>query len=162
MANLSVTLRCNQACDYCFAAGISQAVGTGHDELGDLRTGARVSEAVRASEEARFLGGEPTLHPRLSDMLQEAVRLGFRTLLFSNGLLPGGGSGTVAGTPDRPLLGTHQLDAARDRRHPRTQVLLQGRTLAALGPRTSAWALTSGSQAPGCDFLLDYGGAVRS
>ena len=40
-------------------------------------------------QELRLLGGEPTLHPHIIQMVDHAYRQGFKVLLFTNGLIPG-------------------------------------------------------------------------
>jgi radical SAM protein with 4Fe4S-binding SPASM domain len=90
-AAIDLTRRCNLTCFGCpsHAPGVSwQAVQSGDDFPWD--------EFVRTCAELRQLGtrkltligeGEPTLHPRLLDMIAEARRCGFRVALFTNGTL---------------------------------------------------------------------------
>ncbi len=152
MANLSVTLRCNQACDYCFAAGISEPSAP---EMMSWETFEQAIGFLKRSGvgEARFLGGEPTLHPRLAEMIQEAVRLGFQTLLFSNGLLSRAVLDQLQAIPsDRFSVLINSIppttDGAQDR------VERQCRTLEALGPR-SMLGLNIWQAGVGLDFLLE-------
>ena len=84
MVNLFITYRCNLACPYCFARE--------HAALhpGDMAFEAFADLApwlARAAMPAvGFLGGEPTLHPRLADMAALAARSGVAVVVFTNGL----------------------------------------------------------------------------
>jgi len=104
-------------------------------------------------QEARFLGGEPTLHPRLYDMLQEAIGRGFRTLLFSNGLFPGTVLEQLQGLPTDRFSVLINWISPED--NTEDSVLLQCRTLAALGHRARL-GLNIWQAGASFDFLLDY------
>jgi radical S-adenosyl methionine domain-containing protein 2 len=79
--NFHVLKACDAACRFCFA--------TFRDVRGQLSVGDafRLMEALRASgtEKLNFAGGEPTLHPRIGDLVAEGRRLGFVTSLVTNG-----------------------------------------------------------------------------
>ena len=80
--NFHIVPRCNLRCDFCFA--------TFRDVHGRLST----EDAMRiirllaeaGTEKLNFAGGEPTLHPQLPELIQEAKRLGMTTSVISNGL----------------------------------------------------------------------------
>jgi len=84
MIKIFVTYRCNLACPYCFAREAAA------DYPDDLSPGAfdRLLDWMRRSAltAAAFIGGEPTLHPRLADMIEETARAGISPVLFTNGL----------------------------------------------------------------------------
>lgn len=82
MANLSVTLRCNRDCPYCFARA-------GREEMG-RETFLRSLDFLRRSgiDQVRLLGGEPTLHPDFAWFVEQALERSFSILVFSNGLMP--------------------------------------------------------------------------
>jgi radical S-adenosyl methionine domain-containing protein 2 len=72
---------CDAACGFCFA--------TFRDVAGQLsRDDAfRLIETLRAAgvEKLNFAGGEPTLHPRIGDLLHLARQLGMVTSIVTNG-----------------------------------------------------------------------------
>ena len=51
-------------------------------------------------KEARFLGGEPTLHPEFPEMVAESAVRGFRVQVFSNGLMPEAALESLARLPE--------------------------------------------------------------
>ena len=86
MINIFVTYRCNLACSYCFAREL-------HSEYPDDLTPEnfqRLLEWMRKGSlpAAAFIGGEPTLHPDLPDMVRRVAGSGITTVLFTNGLFP--------------------------------------------------------------------------
>ena len=86
MANLSVTTVCNRDCAYCFA-GVVRRSGVGHMSVGTFE---RALDFLTRSgiEEARLLGGEPTLHPQFPRLGDMALERGLRVRVFSNGMMP--------------------------------------------------------------------------
>lgn len=88
MANLSLTATCNRSCSFCFAAE-SMETHQGAtfmplevvESAFDLLTRSQVAEA-------RLLGGEPTVHPEFTTIVDRALARGFRILVFSGGLIP--------------------------------------------------------------------------
>ncbi|MGB1016821.1 MAG: radical SAM protein, partial [Nannocystaceae bacterium] len=72
---------CNYRCRFCFA--------TYRDIQGrlDLASAFTLLRQLReaGTEKINFAGGEPTLHPDIGDLLEEARRLGFVTALITNG-----------------------------------------------------------------------------
>ncbi|WP_461210677.1 radical SAM protein [Desulfocurvus sp. DL9XJH121] len=88
MINIFVTYRCNLACSYCFAREL-------HTEYPDdlsPENFARLLAWMRGAgmPSVAFIGGEPTLHPRLVEMIAETVDAGTAAVLFTNGLFPDG------------------------------------------------------------------------
>ncbi|MDP3000837.1 MAG: radical SAM protein [Bryobacterales bacterium] len=83
MANISITAACNRDCHYCFAvrqpdAGMS------------LELFERALDFLERSgiDQARVLGGEPTLHPQFPLFVDRVLGRGLRLLVFTNGLMP--------------------------------------------------------------------------
>jgi radical SAM protein with 4Fe4S-binding SPASM domain len=86
MINIFVTYRCNLSCSYCFARELRE------EHPGDMQ-----EEAFRkllqwmqgaALPAAAFIGGEPTLHRWLSEMIEMTADAGVTVALFTNGLFP--------------------------------------------------------------------------
>jgi MoaA/NifB/PqqE/SkfB family radical SAM enzyme len=76
------TLRCNLACGFCFNRGLPP--------LPDLDPAdfARMLDNLAATGVATLdlLGGEPTLHPRLDELIAALAERVMRTTLSTNGL----------------------------------------------------------------------------
>jgi hypothetical protein len=86
MANLCITTSCNRDCSYCFAAG-ERRRGPFYMTSGtfDIALDFLLRSGI---DQARLLGGEPTLHPGFVQLAESALRRGLRLLVFSNGLMP--------------------------------------------------------------------------
>jgi hypothetical protein len=86
VANISLTTACNRDCLYCFAR-VARRSGAGHM---DIRTFEMALDFLARSgiDEARLLGGEPTLHPEFPRLAELALHRGLRLRIFSNGLMP--------------------------------------------------------------------------
>jgi hypothetical protein len=84
MIKIFVTYRCNLACPYCFAREAAREHP--HDLTDDGFE--RLLSWMRRSAlpAAAFIGGEPTLHPRLADMAERTSRAGISPVVFTNGL----------------------------------------------------------------------------
>lgn len=84
MINIFVTYRCNLACSSCFARDMQ----TAYPEDLSQENFRRLLEWMRNAPPtaAGFIGGEPTLHPRLGGMLEDVVGTGLPAVLFTNGL----------------------------------------------------------------------------
>ncbi|QGY40558.1 radical SAM protein [Pseudodesulfovibrio cashew] len=88
MINLFVTYRCNLACSYCFARELHADFSEDLDEARFTRLlGWMRGSSIPA---AAFIGGEPTLHPGLADMVRRTAESGISVVLFTNGVFPGG------------------------------------------------------------------------
>jgi hypothetical protein len=90
MSNLIISQVCNMACSYCFA---QESMRTWRDDRSQhyisLEAFERRLDFLERSgiREIRLLGGEPTLHPGFSTLLQQAQKRGRRILVFSHGWL---------------------------------------------------------------------------
>jgi radical SAM protein with 4Fe4S-binding SPASM domain len=78
------TLRCNRSCDFCFMRTVP---GCGDARLEDsLRLISLMDEiGIRNMD---ILGGEPTVHPRLLDMMDALSSMGLSASLSTNGTNP--------------------------------------------------------------------------
>lgn len=89
MANIALTATCNRACSFCFATDAMES----QDPSGKFMPLARFDEALdflqrSAIDEARLLGGEPTIHPEFEQMIDRALARGLRLVVFSGGVIP--------------------------------------------------------------------------
>ena len=75
------TLRCNLACDFCFNRGLAQLPDV--DPTDFARMLDRLQEAGVGTLD--LLGGEPTLHPRLGELIEALAARRMRTTLSTNG-----------------------------------------------------------------------------
>jgi len=75
------TLRCNLACDFCFNRDLASLPDV---EPADF---ARMLDCLQAAgvDTLDLLGGEPTLHPRLDELVDAIAARRMRTTLSSNG-----------------------------------------------------------------------------
>lgn len=89
MANISITTACNRDCSYCFAqqAGLSPQPAVEHMSLEQFDEALDFLERS-GIDQARLLGGEPTLHPQFTEIADRALNRNLRLLVFSNGLIP--------------------------------------------------------------------------
>ncbi len=86
MANLCITSACNRRCSYCFSLNAGRA-GPAFMSLETF--GKALDFLVRSGiDQARLLGGEPTLHPEFVRLAESVLRRGLRLLVFSNGFMP--------------------------------------------------------------------------
>jgi radical SAM protein with 4Fe4S-binding SPASM domain len=75
------TLRCNVACDFCFNRALAPAADV--DPGGFARMLDRLDAA--GVQTLDLLGGEPTLHPHLEQLVAAIAARGMRTTLSTNG-----------------------------------------------------------------------------
>ncbi len=86
MANILLTTRCNRTCPYCFAA-------TEMDDASDERMSwddlVYIADFLweGGQRNVSLLGGEPTIHPDITDFIRYLIDRGFAVTVFSNGLL---------------------------------------------------------------------------
>jgi len=89
MANLTVSAECNQHCSYCFTSDHldGSRAGGGFLEISDFD--ARLDFLDRSGiDQARLLGGEPTLHPQFPELVERARARDKKIVVFTNGLMP--------------------------------------------------------------------------
>lgn len=86
MINLFVTYRCNLACSYCFARELREEFpeDIGRESFGRLLRWMKDSAVMAVG----FIGGEPTLHRRLPEMIEATAAAGITVVLFTNALFP--------------------------------------------------------------------------
>lgn len=86
LCNYYVTYRCNAYCNFCHFADHAKFKNSHFASLEDFKT----NVAQIANLGVKFLdltGGEPLLHPKISDMVKFAKALGLQTSITTNGLL---------------------------------------------------------------------------
>ncbi len=86
MANLAVSLLCNRDCPYCFASEAAAAADRADRFVSVEMFDSMLDFLDRSKiDEARLLGGEPTLHPQFIDLAERARSRGKKLVVFSNG-----------------------------------------------------------------------------
>lgn len=89
MANLTVSAVCNQHCPYCFTADHLDGSMARRSFLEMRDFDARLDFLDRSDiDQARLLGGEPTLHPQFPELVRRARVRGKTIVVFTNGLMP--------------------------------------------------------------------------
>lgn len=78
------TLRCNLSCEFCFNRGLTGMMDVDPDDFQKIVAAA----AGHGIGHIDFLGGEPTLHPDIADMIAMIESAGLMTTLSSNGTHP--------------------------------------------------------------------------
>lgn len=78
------TLRCNFACSFCFNRGVA---GMDDVRLADFETLVKTAGELGVAH-IDMLGGEPTLHGGLTDLVERIAGAGMRTTISSNGTRP--------------------------------------------------------------------------
>ena len=100
MANLAISAVCNQNCAYCFTRDHLARQGAGRRFLALADLEARLDFLARSGiDQVRLMGGEPTLHPRFSELVKRARAAGFKVVVFSNGLMPESALSYLASLP---------------------------------------------------------------
>ena len=90
MPTVMLTTTCQNSCPWCFArAKMEYYRSQGIEEMSweDFLTLVRFYEGSNYRQ-MNLLGGEPTLHSRVIDILKHLTSRGFFTLVVTNGLLP--------------------------------------------------------------------------
>jgi len=89
MANLTISAVCNQHCPYCFTSDHLSGSRANQSflEICDFET--RLDFLDRSGiDQVRLLGGEPTLHPQFSELIERARARDKKIVVFTNGLIP--------------------------------------------------------------------------
>jgi MoaA/NifB/PqqE/SkfB family radical SAM enzyme len=88
MANLAVSATCNMRCPFCFAE--EQMIGMSRSSLPFVSLEAfddQLAFLARSGiDPVRLIGGEPTLHPRFTELIRRAR--GHHIVVFTSGLVP--------------------------------------------------------------------------
>ena len=92
MPNILLTNYCNRSCPYCFAKEkvSKQRRADGHKNLNiSIENVDYIIEFLKRSNHRIFsiLGGEPTLHPQFTQIIDQVLENNFIVRLFSNGLM---------------------------------------------------------------------------
>lgn len=78
-----LTENCNASCKHCFNANVRNKNEMDADILIDFMR--RNTEYLKYTS-LKIMGGEPTLHPRIIDIIQEGLKHYFTVSLFTNGI----------------------------------------------------------------------------
>lgn len=90
MSNVVISRLCNLSCPYCFAGEyMTRRDGHTGTHFIDLAEFERKLDFLKRSgiKDLRLIGGEPTLHPQFSALVDLGHNRGFHVLIFTNGLL---------------------------------------------------------------------------
>ncbi|HRQ42016.1 MAG TPA: radical SAM protein [Chloroflexota bacterium] len=90
MANLAISNVCNLSCPYCFAAMFMNRANeaTTRPFITPEAFAQRLDFLERSHiSQVRLIGGEPTLHPQFTTLVQLARQRGFTILVFTHGLM---------------------------------------------------------------------------
>lgn len=81
---LEITEKCNLTCSHCYADSSPHGELFGKMEYEDWRRVVNQASAL-GCRRLQFIGGEPTLHPQLNDMIDHANQRGFELIeVFTN------------------------------------------------------------------------------
>ncbi len=86
MANILITNACNANCSFCFAREQTR-------QQAKFLSMAAVEERLlflqhSDVDQARLMGGEPTLHPQFQEIVSRVMSTGMKLAVFSNGFIP--------------------------------------------------------------------------
>lgn len=113
MANLIVSAVCPMRCSFCFA-GEQAATTTGRPSpfLSLAEFDRRLAFLDRSGiGEVRLIGGEPTLHPRFTELVARAR--GRRIVVFTNGLIPERALACLGSLPENECTVLVNMNATR-------------------------------------------------
>lgn len=86
--NLLITNYCNQNCSFCFAKQEMGNKTLGKEmEINDLKTLLGDASWNKEQKGIKFLGGEPTLHSKLFEMIDIAMKHKLFVQIFTNGII---------------------------------------------------------------------------
>ena len=91
MANIEITDFCNMRCVYCFAHDhMEQPHPKGASRYISMEAFEKHLDFLDRSniDQIRLIGGEPTLHPQFSEIIDRSQRRKKQIVLFSNGIMP--------------------------------------------------------------------------
>jgi len=82
---INLTNICNQSCPFCFASTEMKTNQEKYLSLKNFTTICQLSNQAKIHS-AHLLGGEPTLHPELKDLLKAAMNTYYSLRIFTNGI----------------------------------------------------------------------------
>jgi|GEM_PF-998864 len=82
---ISITNVCNQSCPFCFASTEMKTNNVKFISLTDIKTICKLSKKA-GFKNAQLLGGEPTIHPQFSQLLELVLKTFYSIRIFSNGI----------------------------------------------------------------------------
>ena len=157
MSNLLVTANCNRDCTFCFARKrtsemIEDGKALANMSREDVR---RVMDFQERSgqKSLKLLGGEPSMHPEFTEIVQEAVERDFHVHIFTNGIMSKKKADFLAGIPKERLsvLANISPQAADTER----QIAMRSYALEAMGNRV-ALGITITEPEFEFKFLIDH------
>ncbi|MHC1783646.1 MAG: radical SAM protein [Anaerolineaceae bacterium] len=154
MANLILTNECNQRCSYCFANSRIHTETEFLSYISEQSFKKYLDYLDRSGiDQVRFLGGEPSLHPKFPNFVQEAIEHGKNIIVFSNGLMPDSALNSILENPIDRVKVLVNVTPASD--HPSMGYLVQRQyeTLALLGRRAHLGYTVYKSDTTGLSFL---------
>lgn len=87
-ANILITNYCNQSCPFCFASREMKSKTLDREmSMNDYRKALQKIKRSKQYKVIKLLGGEPTLHAHLFEMLDMAVEDGLMVQIFTNGIM---------------------------------------------------------------------------
>ena len=86
MANLLLTEKCVRSCPYCFAQQHMEGAEDTQMDWEDLVYVADLHEAS-GQHAIALLGGEPTLHPQITEFSLYLLERGFHVNIFTSGIM---------------------------------------------------------------------------
>src|SRR5438270_9382972 len=116
LCNIAVTNSCNATCDFCnFANGKVARKDLRWIDAGHFDAALQILHG-RGIRYVSFFGGEPLLHPRLSEMISMSVARGMGPALITNGWLlsskldqlAASGLKTIYVSIDAPVMADHE------------------------------------------------------
>jgi hypothetical protein len=117
MVNLVISRVCNMHCSYCFASQPGQpSEGKVYPVYVSLDTfNAHLDFLDRSGiDEVRLIGGEPTLHPDFSELVNLTRHRNKPILLFSHGLMPGSALACLESVPAEGCTVLVNMNATRE------------------------------------------------
>ena len=86
--NVLITNYCNQNCPFCFASREMNDITLNKEmKMEDFKRIVTRLSQNKDSKTLKFLGGEPTLHSKLFEMIDLSIQKNFAIQLFTNGII---------------------------------------------------------------------------
>ncbi len=133
MTNISITSSCNRSCSYCFAPKTIPPEKTMHPHM-PIKTFIKSLDFLARSgiDQARLMGGEPTLHPDFPELIAHIISRGLKLLVFSNGFMPESSLSAILNTPEDQVVVLANVTEIYENDHSKQQLFS---VLSKLGPR---------------------------